>query len=308
MKKIFAAVMAFVLAFALMQPCVALGREAKENAAAPPTGSVLEIGAWPQSQVPEGLICGLLEAKLNDPFSPPPFWKGVVLPNGTSVQYTDVYFDAFSNELSAEKTYRVVQIDGAYQWYRWEPLEWEAIEYARDGEVYRAMVCTSVVTSAPNDADAIVAWLQGEFYQTAFKDKERAEIHGFGVPLVDITNGEAALVGDYAALFGAQSNFYFELIPDAPEFMVDPHMCTCTSCCAPDEPGKGAAGSAKGNDSKVLKKAATCVTKTGNGKSALPRSGITVGVRPMLVLKSQAHEKAGGIICCILRWIFGHSH
>ena len=301
MKKILAVVMACILAFACMVPGVALDKSAAKSDA-PPTGTVLKIGAWPQTQVTNLIICMLLKDKLD---KTTPSWKSDVLPDGTSVQYADVYFEAVSNAPSTQKTYRVVQINGTYQWYRWEPLEWEAVEYHDGKDVYRALVCTSVVAAAQNDTDAVFVWLKSTFFQTAFTADERAECHCIGAPLAAITNGEAALVGDYAALYGLDGTSYFELYPDVPVYVTDPQAYMYSTCCPPDNNTKGGStGSAKSTDSKGAAKGAVCAP----AKVILQRSGEIIGVRPMLVLRSQAEEKAGGVICCILRWLFGHSH
>ncbi|MBQ7542142.1 MAG: hypothetical protein IJT44_07625 [Clostridia bacterium] len=296
MKKVLSVILACVLAFAVMLPCVAEGKSAPAKSPAPEVGSIIEFGAWPQTRVTSFVTGMLLYFELQNN---PPAWKTDVLPDGTSIQYADVYFDADSSISRSTPTYRVVRSGRNYQWFRWEPLTWEVIEYRG----LEGLVCTSVLTTAENDAKAIVTWLNGTFFQTAFDSQEQAASHSIGVPNFGITGSAAADVGDYAALYGAVGTNYLQLTDPNYDFTVSPSdVCVCAEWDGcPHCTSRGDA--AKGANTKSKTKAVS-----ESAKSMSPRSGEIIGVRPLLVLDCQAKGKGAGIICCLLKWLFGHHH
>ena len=305
MKKIISLALACVLAFAVMLPCVAAGRTSDAERGAPAIGSVLTIGSWPQTRVTSRVICFLLESRM----TAVPNWQNDTLPDGTAVQYFDVYYDAVG-AVYPTPTYRAVRIGSETQWYRWEPLEWIAVEY----QGCQAMLCKSVVFTAQNDESSVLAWLQSTFYLTAFTAEQRDTFHGVGMPPYGLTKNAAALVGDYAALYGADAtNYYqindyydpddlvFELIPEDSFKPEERSACACEA--VPTGSGRPTL-SAQDTDAKTEKREKAA---SGSEKGS-PKTVLTIGVRPILVLRSQVDEKACGIIRCILNWLTGHRH
>ena len=197
MKKILSAIMACVLAFAVMIPCVAeTSRTPTASAPISPIREALKVGTWPQTRISEegelAYLTTLLDTHdLN--------WMEDVLPNGRRVRYTDIADD--------EATYRVVCTDDEVLWYRWEPLLWKYQNY----HGYDIWVCTSVVFAVENNADVFRAWLADTFYRTAFSRDEQASWF-VAAPTFGITQSRTASVGDYAALYGATGQSYYERV------------------------------------------------------------------------------------------------
>lgn len=218
MKKILSLALACILMLAILTPCLAAKKTDSTH-----SGDVILLGEWPQSRVTDIKEIGVLKSKLS---ANPAHWETDCLPDGRSIEYADVYFDASTGDLQVmciRPTYRIVRIGGgAIQWYRWEPLTWER---AKVGNVY-VLICTSVVSvasySGPNpvmkgdpNADAIYAWLTQDFYASAFSDSEKSAFMTVTLPLYSLTCGSAAAVGDYAALCGANGSSYLQMqLPD----------------------------------------------------------------------------------------------
>lgn len=303
MKKILSVILAFVLVFAVTIPCVA------------EDGGVITVGEWPQSRVTSLIKLVELNQKLK---GCSPDWQTDFLPDGRTVQYADVSITQSSqNGLSIQltrPTHRVVQIDGAYQWYNWEPLTWTAQAY-RGRTVW---ICTSVVFAAQNDADTVLMWLQNAFYKSAFTAQEQ-DTYSVYLPTYSIAQDAPAVLAastDYAALYGADGLSYCKV--DDPEeesgtghththkpptISVMPDSSRITDTTIPSDAKGGAkktsAADVKPDSSPKNTKTAPAVSKQAPVLQAYAQSDY-VGVRPILMERNETH----GLIFCFLCWIF----
>lgn len=309
MKKVLSVALACILMLAILTPCMAA-----ELKSIPKTSGSVVLGAWPQSLVTSEKEIDALNAK----------WKAVslprqqaVLPDGSVIRYEDVHFRPFSDMMTDRPTYRVVCVDGAVQWYRWEPLTWEWTGFQN----VMLLVCTSVVSATPYSganpvqkgdpaAAAIYAWLVSEFYNTAFSAADKTAFHAPTVPLYSLTNGSVADVGDYAALFGADGSKYLQMLdPEAPEASAKPDADKPDVSVVEEDPYSSTIPPMTGQPlacKSVAKSAAKSTAKTAPAPvKAQAQSAKTeadwIGIRPMLVV---SETYAGGIISWILH-LFG---
>ena len=290
MKRILSIALACILMLAILTPCMAAEKTAKETAA----GTTVTLGAWPQSRVTDPKETAALSTKLRTASVQ---WQLDVLPDGSILRYCDVDFLPFSAMVTVRPSYRAVRIDGgSVQWYRWEPLTWEWNIFNN----VCVLICTSVVYAAPYsganpvakgdpDAAAIYAFLTQDFYNAAFTDSEKCYFYSPTVPLYSLTNGSAAAVSDYAALYGASGSRYLQMLnpePPVPSGNNDPICSSDTTLL-------------KEKDAQAAGKATTGST----AKSPVSRraQADVIGIRPMLIA---SQTNGGGLINWLLR-LFG---